>query len=791
MATPLPSRGDIVTCLSERGRALHAKEIASRCGVKEAAYPRLLQLLDQLSLDGTLVRVSNNRYKAHPVARGGGQSWEGVLSVHPRGFGFVNAAGHDDVYIAPDGIGAALHGDRVVVRVTGRSSRGTEGRIENIVARRNPRVAGVLRKRRRSAWLEPDDARVRGPIVLAEVPKDAVDGNAAVCEIMRFPEAADENPEGRVVAVLGTPGDAKAEVAKILVREQIDEKHPDEAVREAEAMAAKLARPSPDHRKDLRDVPFLTIDPADARDHDDAVYAERRGDGYRVWVAIADVSEYVQPGSALDQEAKARGVTIYLPDRAVPMLPTALAADLCSLLPDVERLCMCAIIDLDKKGAPRRTQLVEGVMRGAAMITYQGVASSLGFSSKTPKSPQAEAFKRELKVLDEVGRKLRRRRMRRGSLDFDLPEAYIELDEETGVPADVRRRAEDPGVKRAYQLVEELMILANEAVAKWLGKRRCPTIYRVHGKPDEEKIERLGRICEVLGAPFDLDEMLEPLGVSKWLSRIEEHQRRSVLEMMLLRSMKQAVYDIVNIGHFGLASEAYLHFTSPIRRYPDVQVHRGVKHLLRGGEPDLSESAIESLRSSATEASARERAAMEVEREVSDLYRALYMREHIGDVLEGTVGSVVGGGLYVTLDAPFVDVLVRFESMGPDRYELSDDELAVVGLRSGDRIELGDRITVEIEDVAILRRAVYARRVVPDKVLQEIEREWSGRRGRGRRAGRGRQPEGGTKGSSRGSAASGGKTSSGRGSRGAARKGPQGKSKPGGRSKRGSAKRRR
>jgi ribonuclease R len=732
MAQPLPSRGDIVRCLSEASRALHAHEIAARCGVAEAAYPRLLRLLDRLSFDGAIVALAGQRFKAQPSAREGA-SWEGVLSVNPRGFGFVNAAGQDDVYIAPDGIGAALHGDRVRVAIIGRSARGVEGRIEQILERRNPRVAGLLRLRGKSAWLEPDDARVRGPIVVTAGAREGRDGDAAVVSITRFPAYADENPEAELVAVLGKPGEPNAEVAKILVREQIEEEHPEGALREAESMAARVAHLPLEGRTDLRDVPLPTIDPEDARDHDDAVWVERRGEGYRVWVAIADVSEYVTPGSELDREALLRGCTIYLPDRAIPMLPAALAADLCSLLPERERLCLCVVADLDKRGKVSRFDVVEGVMRSAAMLTYGGVARALGFTSEPPKSAQAEAMKRDLKVLDELARKLRRARLKRGALDLDLPEARVVLDPETGAPRDVVRRAQDPGVKRAYQIVEELMLLANELVAKWLGQRKSPAVYRVHGTPDEQKLERLGEVAHKLGVAFELEELLEPAGVGKWLQKIQDHPKKNVLEMLLLRSLKQATYDVTNIGHFGLASDAYLHFTSPIRRYPDIEVHRAVKHILRGGRPDTSTSAIEILRASATTSSTRERAAADVEREVVDLYRALLMRDHVGEVFEGTVTAAVGSGLYASLDHPFVDVLVRYESMGPDRYEATEDELGVVGLRSGDIVMVGDRITVTVEDVAVFRRSVFARRVVPERVLKELEREHGKGRGAARR----------------------------------------------------------
>lgn len=817
MTRPLPSRGDVVRCLSESPRALHAREVATRCGVAEAQYSDLLELLDQLSFDGAVRRMPGNRFKAKPEAVGAGSSWEGMLSVNPRGFGFVAAAGQDDVYVAPDGIGGALHGDRVRVSVISRSSRGVEGRIEEIITRRSTRVAGVLRRSGKSLWLEPDDTRLRGPIVLHRLrgegrsPGEARDGVAAIIDITRFPQFGDELPEGQLLAVLGTPGDPKVEVAKILVREQVEEEHPEDALAEAERMAARLRRLSAEGRTDLRHVPLPTIDPEDARDHDDALWVERTKDGYTAYVAIADVAEYVQEGAPLDEEARRRGCTIYLPDRAIPMLPSALAADLCSLVPERDRYCLCVIAHLDRHARVRDFEVVEGIMRSAAMLTYGGVARALGFDPESPQSAQAEAMKSDLQALDEVARKLRKARMDRGALDLDLPEPRVHVDENSGAPIDVTRRAVRPGMRRAYSMVEELMLLANELVARWLTARRVPAIYRVHGTPDEQKLERLAEVGDSLGVRIDLDGLLEPKGLAKFLKRLEDHPKKQVLETLLLRSLKQAVYDIVNIGHFGLASDHYLHFTSPIRRYPDLRVHRQVKALLRGTKPDLSKQAVEDLRMAATESSVRERAAMEVEREVVDLYRALYMRDRVGDVFEGRVAAVTSGGLYVTLDEPFVDVLVRYEALGPDRYEVSDDELSAVGVRSGDKVGLGDRVTVEIEDIAILRRTVYARRIPPEHIRSGggEEDERPPRRGRigrlsregiratsdaghaaevaGRRRSSGRGTAEGTGGRSgrSGARAATGRASSSTGSSGARRAGTKGTPSTSGRSSRG------
>jgi ribonuclease R len=408
------------------------------------------------------------------------------------------------------------------------------------------------------------------------------------------------------------------------------------------------------------------------------------------------------------------------------MLPQLLAADLCSLLPDQERYCMCVIAELDGNGSVKRFDVVEGLMRAAAMITYDSAARTLGFTEKPALSPQAEAFKKTLRVLSSVSTKLRRARMKRGALDLDLPEPKLTLDD-AGHPTDIQQRTHDPGIKRAYQIVEELMLLANELVARWLGHRHSPAIYRVHGRPDEEKLMRLGSVAEALGAPFDLEALQDPKGLNKWLKRIDKHPRKRVLEGLLLRSLKQAAYDIVNIGHFGLASDAYLHFTSPIRRYPDLLVHRAIKRLLHGGDPELSPDETEELRMAATHSSTRERAAMSVEREIVDLYRALFAKDLIGELLEGTITALVGGGIYVNVDAPFIDVFIPFEGMGPDRYVLSDDELSLIGQRSGEFISLGDTLVFELVDVSILRRTIYGRRIASSVSEDSIEGSPRGR----------------------------------------------------------------
>ena len=658
MATRLPTQAQILELLGGETRPLHAREIASKLNVSEADYLGFQRLLDNLGFEGVLSTRPGQKFRVSPrTASSRGAEREGLLTVHPRGFGFVaslDAAG-DDVFIPPEAMGGAMHGDRVRVRVRARAARGAEGEVLQVIERGLKRVAGTLRRKGKSAWLEPDDARVRGPIVLSRIidtegpgGNSGTDGDAVVVRITRWPEMPGENPEGALEQVLGRPGELGVEAAKILVLERIEETHTDKAVRESESFGEEVPAKMKEGREDLRHVPLPTIDPEDARDHDDAVWVERteRG-GYRAWIAIADVSSYVTPGTALDEEARARGCSVYLPDRAIPMLPRALAANLCSLLPHVDRLCLCADVELDASGDVVRSRLVRGVMRSQAKLTYGGVAGALGLSSEAKAEPAAVAMADGLRVALELSRILRARRMKRGALDFELPEAKVVLDEKTREPVDVTRRATDPGVRKAYQLIEELMLLANELVAAWCHERDVPTIYRVHLPPDEQKLDRFAAMCDTLGIAFDVEDTRDPLKLTELLKSFADHPLAPVLNSLLLRSMKQAVYDITNVGHFGLASKAYLHFTSPIRRYPDLVVHRAVHQVLLGREVRRDGESREKLAEAALASSIAERRAMEVERAIVDLYRTFLMKNHIGERFEGTVTAVVGSGVFV------------------------------------------------------------------------------------------------------------------------------------------------
>ncbi|RLB48484.1 MAG: ribonuclease R, partial [Deltaproteobacteria bacterium] len=421
----------IIDLLGAEHRALHAAAIASRLSVRQDATFRTA--LEDLVTDDILIARAGRRYRLVPgMKEQRDDLLEGIIHANPKGFGFVRLAPSDDVFVPPEAIGGALHGDRVQIRVVAHSRRGREGEVVEVLERGRRQVVGVLRGRARQRYLEPDDSRLRGPIEIVDEqlpPRSESDGTqqagprnlkssaraglCAVVEITRFPQSHDENPQGRLTAVVGPPGEPAVEVAKVLIEHNVQEHHDPAAVAEAAAFGSEPSAADLATREDLTAIPLLTIDPHDARDHDDAIWAEQDDNGaYQAWIAIADVSHYVSPGSALDDGALTRGTSVYLPDRAVPMLPGELSSTLCSLLPDVERLCLCVHLHLDPTGAVVKTRLIEGKMRSRAFLSYRSVARALGFTTEPQRDPKAEALRPELQVIWELVSQLRKRRMR-------------------------------------------------------------------------------------------------------------------------------------------------------------------------------------------------------------------------------------------------------------------------------------------------------------------------------------------------------------------------------------------
>jgi ribonuclease R len=538
------------------------------------------------------------------------------------------------------------------------------------------------------------------------------DGDAVVVEITRYPDAARAELAAKVLKVLGDPEDPRTEIEKILACSMIPLEFPDEAAAQAEGTAPELGPADLADRIDLRDRRFCTIDPETARDFDDALCIETGPHGGpRVWVAVADVSHYVRWNDALDREAAIRGVSVYLPDRVIPMLPHQLSSGICSLNPQVDRCAMVVRLDYTDAAEIVDIGYAAAVIRSKARLDYPGVAAALGGDFRGRRE-QYRGWQRELEQLNALARLLRAKRQGRGALELEIAEPKVVLDaDDPRLIRDVVKAKGDPAVKQAYQLVEEFMIAANEAVGSFFRKRGAPTVWRVHAPPDPDRVAQLGELLGAYGIAVDVDHATTPLGMKHVLDQIAAKPGAQALSFLLLRTLTQAVWDTVPIGHFGLASGDYLHFTSPIRRYPDLLVHRLLKHHLHrdgnasGGGYGKPPPAVETLAELAAGSSGHERRAMEAEREAVAMYRCYLMRDQVGQRFAGTVSAVTSFGAFVEIEEPFVEGLIKLDSLG-EQFDYDEVHMRLSARRSGRIIELGDKISVEINNVSVLRRRI-------------------------------------------------------------------------------------
>jgi ribonuclease R len=637
----------------------------------------------------------------------------GRITVHPAGYGFVAVDHGETVFVPAKYRATSMDGDRVAVD-TWPGIRGTEGRVTRVLARGRARLTGVLRRVGRAVYLEPDDPRIAadfGRVGIDAAPYGK-DGDAVVVEITRYPDAARSELAGKVLKVLGDPEDPRTEIEKILACAVIPLEFPDDVVAQAQSTPQELTPGDFADRIDLRDRRFCTIDPETARDFDDALCIEDGPHGGpRVWVAVADVSHYVRWNDPLDREASIRGVSVYLPDRVIPMLPHQLSAGICSLNPLVDRCAMVVRLDYSDDGDCVDVGYAAAVIRSKARLDYPGVAGALEGDFRGRRE-QYRAWRDELARLNQLARALRAKRQARGALDLELSEPKVVLDaDDPLLVRDVVKTKGDPQVKQAYQLVEEYMISANEAVGRFFRKRSSPTVWRVHAPPAADRVAQLAETLGAFGIHADVDEAQTPLGMKRVLDQIAAKPGAQALSFLLLRTLTQAVWDTVPIGHFGLASGDYLHFTSPIRRYPDLLVHRLLKHQLRrDGQPSGGGYAkppppVEMLSELAAASSGHERRAMEAEREAVAMYRAYLMRDQVGQRFPGTVSAVTSFGAFVEIEEPFVEGLIKLDSLG-EPFEYDEIHMRLSGRRTGRSLELGDRVTVEINNVSVLRRRI-------------------------------------------------------------------------------------
>ncbi len=671
----------------EANRPLKAKELARELGVETGEpYHAFRELLRELEADGLVYRQRKGRYAVPENLN----LAIGRLQVTRAGDAFVlTEPEKDDVFVPGHLRFTAVEGDLVVARVEKRRpGRNPEGRVIRVLQRAYRQVVAIYHPKRDYGFAVPQEPPLGTDFFIPPGFQDeAEEGDVVLVEVVDWGET-DRNPVGRIERVIGRPGEPGVDVLSIVLGHQLPLEFPEEVTREAERVAERGIRDEDmEEREDFRDRLILTIDPADAKDFDDALSVRDLGHGrVEVGVHIADVSHFVEDGSALAAEAQERATSVYLVDRVVPMLPHALSSDLCSLVPGEERLALSVIFDMDGGGEVRDARVAKTVIRSRHRLTYDEAQEILDGG------PAPHELHEALKRLHGVSRGIRRRREARGSIDFDLPESRVVLNA-AGEPTDIQR------VMRlaSHLMIEDLMILANETVAQLALHQDFPLIFRIHEEPSEEKLEGLRTLAATFGYHLP-QRKVTPSDLARLLSAMEGTPQEPLISIATLRSMMQARYSVENVGHFGLASDAYAHFTSPIRRYPDLVVHRQLSRWLRASER-ARRTEVEQLVSVATHCSVRERRAVEAERDSVDLKKIEFMERHLGDEFDGTVSGVTAFGFFVLLDEYHVEGLVHVSTLEDDYYVFLEEQHALVGRRRRRRFQLGGRVRVQVARV--------------------------------------------------------------------------------------------
>jgi ribonuclease R len=623
-----------------------------------------------------------------------GSSAEGTVSANRAGYGFLRVEGlKESVFLPPPEMRGVMHGDRLRVKLTRDGSGRWSGTVDQVLERGVSSFLGTVEVLGRSVWVNAVDRRLQLRCTVA--PADLQGARSGDWVIARITRHAGSASAAQAAVVKRLDPDRPVELAteSAIARFDLPNEFPAAALREAQAFGEQVDAREADSRVDLRSLPLVTIDGEDARDFDDAVYAEPHGEGFRLIVAIADVSHYVRPGAAVDTEAQLRGTSVYFPTRVLPMLPTALSDHLCSLAPHVDRLCFAADMVVSRNGALKEARFYPAVMRSAARLTYT-LANEALIEGRPAARARLGPLTEKLLILVDVYRVLCKARSRRGALDFDAAEAEFVIDEAERVRAIELRARND-----AHRLIEECMILANVAVAQALEKARVPTLYRVHGTPEDEKLERLSTTLTALGIDARIPKTVTTRDLQAIARRVPDASERAFVESLVIRAMPQAIYQPTNIGHFGLALTHYAHFTSPIRRYPDLIVHRTLKSLIgtRGGSAVRYETS--ELGGLGESTSRLEKRADEADRYVSSFLKCTYLKERIGQTFRGLITTVVEFGCFVQILDAAVDGLLHLDNLRDDQYVMEDDGHAWRGKRSGRRLRTGSHVRVVVTSV--------------------------------------------------------------------------------------------
>ncbi len=694
-----PDRQSILALLADHGKPLRRRDMIERLGVKSSDSREILRRrLKAMIRDGQLIKNRRNAYglpaKMDLVA--------GRVSAHKDGYGFVMPdEGGSDLYLSSRQMRSVLHGDRVLASIIGVDARGRrEGAIREILERAHEKIVGRFVAESGIALVVPDDPRINQDVIvpLADT-AGARPGQVVVAEIVQQPGER-QPPVGRIIEILGESG-APGLATEIAIRNfGLPHEWPEGLEEQAEAFGKKVTTAMISGRRDLRDLPLLTIDGADARDFDDAVFAQRRKNGWRLVVAIADVSHYVTPGSALDQEAEHRATSVYFPARVIPMLPEALSNGLCSLKPDVERLCLVCDMSINDKGHVTRSRFDSAVIRSQARLTYQQVWDWLVSGQQEIRENRSEVS-RSLKDLHGLYKALRRARTRRGAIDFESTEVKFLFDERGAVADIVPVKRND-----AHLLIEECMITANVEAANFLLRNRIPAPFRVHEPPPAMKLEPLEQFLRSIGIRIPWKVRPSPRDFEQIVQQVKGRADKSLIMAVLLRAQSMATYQVDNDGHFGLALDAYGHFTSPIRRYPDLLVHRAIHHVLEHRSNKDYGYSVQQMAKFCEQSSHRSRRAEEAERDVHGRLKAYFMEQHIGDEFKGQVTGVTSFGLFVDLEKIRVSGLVHITSLPNDYYHFDPVVHRLTGDRSGRVFQLAQKVNVRVVAVSVDERKI-------------------------------------------------------------------------------------
>jgi ribonuclease R len=675
---------------------MKVKELAQALGIPEPDYARFKKVIKQLLESGELIHLKRNRLGLASEMN----MAVGEISITRGGIGFVPREGFDDVMIPSANLLTALDGDRVMVRIGGVRGERQTGAVARVLKRADRNIVGVYHEGRDFAFVRADNPRIHREIYVAKRSAlGAKDGEKVVSRLLAWDDPH-LNPEGEIIERLGRPGDPGVDMMTVIRSFDLPLEFAEAVLAEAEKAAVLPSRDETIGRQDFSGECIYTIDPSDAKDHDDAISVTRTDHGYRLGVHIADVAHYVRPGSVLDSEAFRRGNSVYLPGMVVPMLPEVLSNDVCSLKPNRRRLAHSVLIDFDPKGKMTGWQLVDAVIVSRARLSYEQVQEFFN----TGKAPDAKIARvaDNLLLARELANLVSRRRLSAGSLDFDLPEAKIVLNEKGEVlELGSRVRLE------AHRLIEEFMLAANQAVALEVFRHAQPFLYRVHGRPSMERMEEFSAMMKRLGYHFPVSPELQPVNFARFLESVRDKPEAEFINELMLRSMQKATYQLENIGHFGLAFTHYTHFTSPIRRYPDLLVHRLVRQLKGGHYPaEYARRVVSVITNVGSHCSETERMAEAAERQAIKVKQTAFMARQVGQEYTGVISGVISAGFFVRLSNMGAEGMVRLSSLDDDYYVLDEKQYRLVGRRTGRVFRMGDAVEVGIMRVDTARQEI-------------------------------------------------------------------------------------